>query len=289
MPYYAPMSATYFHNSEILDLPIYDAAIVQTAFENIAIHSSIEFNFPQGGCQQRAQLISMLLEKKFKITHYKIWLFAPVTLAVGDTRTLFIDDVIGLTPNNKIEWNYHVAPVLRLQVGNTIQTMVIDPSINIQAPILLVTWLESIGNSEVSKYSFLSPKKYFFYCCYNSNNIITPIFDGTFFDYEPAVKENLTMEKGLAMNDLAIAIFHKYIKPLKHTEIEAEQLMLHDLKSIFGNTTALDLLFSQNTSGTTDNTTHRYVMTHYSTIMQEARILFSERLAYWTNFTNTLL
>jgi hypothetical protein len=283
------MEPIYFPNADLSYLKTYDLATIQHAFNSIAHDSQIEFNFPQGGCQQRAQMMSMLLAKKCNIDHCKIWLFPPVALYVGDVRTLFIEDKNGLTPNNRIEWNYHVAPVVQVQCENKVNTMIIDPSINCNEPVLLDKWFSSIGNSSISKYSFLLPDKYFFYCCYTSSNMLTTLFDGTFFDYENPVKDDLTMEKGLAINDMAIKIFHKHIWPLIPSENEADKIKLEDLKAIFGNTTALDLLFSQNISGYTDNTIHRYVITYYSDIINEARAIFNERLTYWTNVTNALL
>jgi hypothetical protein len=283
------MAPTYFSNADLSYLKIYDLPTIQHAFDIIAHHSQIEFNFPQGGCQQRAQIMSMLLTKKFNIDHCKVWMFPPVALYFGDSRTLYIEDKNRLTLNNKIEWNYHVAPVVQVRCQNEVNTLVIDPSINCNEPTLLNEWFHRIGNSDVSKYTFLLPDKYFFYCCYTSNNMLTTLFDGTFFDYENPVKDDLTMEKGLAINDMAIIISGKYLQPLIFSEIEADKIKLEDLKSIFGNTTALDLLFSQNISGYAGNTTHRYVITHYSEIIREARIIFNERLTYWTSVTNELL
>lgn len=283
------MIPAYFPNAELSYLKIYDAATVQQAFDAIAHHSQIEFNFPQGGCQQRAQMMSMMLAKIFTMDHCKVWLFPPVALYVGDERTLYIEDKTGLTYNGKIEWNYHVAPVVQVRSGNGVHTMVIDPSINSNEPILLNKWFAAIGNSGAGKYSFLLPDKYFFYCCYTSGNILTTIFDGTFFDYENPMKDNLAMEKGLALNDMAISIFRKYIQPLAASENEVDKIKFNDLKEIFGNTTALDLLFSQNISGYSFNTTQRYIVTYYSNIINEARAILNERISYWTQVTNTLL
>ena len=283
------MSPTYFPNAALSHLKVYDKTTIEQAFHSIANKSAIEFNFPQGGCQQRAQIMSMLLEKRFGIAHYKIWLFPPSALHIGDTRALYIPDKNKLTPGNIIEWNYHVAPVVQVHHEGETQTMVIDPSINRQEPLFLPQWFAAIGNSDISKYSFLTPDKYFFYCCYTSNNMLTTIFDGSFFNYENPVKDNLAMEKGLAVNDIAMHIFHKYLEPLMTSAKEADKTRLADLKDIFGNTTALDLLFAQNISGYTPTTTHRYVITHYSDLVNEARALFNERLIYWTQVTNTLL
>jgi hypothetical protein len=167
--------------------------------------------------------------------------------------------------------------------------MVIDPSINCKEPVLLDQWFAAIGNSHVSKYSFLLPDKYFFYCCYNSSNVLTTIFDGTFFNFENPVKDDLAMEKGLAINDMAIKIFYKHIKPFILSKDASDKIKLEDMKAIFGNTTALDMLFSQNISGYSENTMHRYVLTYYSDIINEARTIFNERLTYWTAVTNALL
>ncbi len=283
------MSPIYFPNAALSHLKVYDIATIEKAFNSIAHESAIEFNFPQGGCQQRAQIMSMLLDKRFGIDHYKIWLFPPSALNIGDTRALYIPDKNKLTPGNIIEWNYHVAPVVQVEYDGEVHTMVIDPSISRYEPLLLPQWFAAIGNSDISKYSFLTPDKYFFYCCYTSNNLLTPVFDGTFFNYENPVKDNLAMEKGLAVNDIAIHIFHKYLQPLMASADEADKSRLADLKDIFGNTTALDMLFAQNLSGYTPNTTHRYILTYHSDIINEARALFNERLAYWTGVTNTLL
>lgn len=283
------MEATYFHNADLSYLNTYDLATIQRLFDNIVHEFEIEFTYPQGGCQQRAQIMSMLLSKKFNTDHCKVWLFPPIALYIGDNRTLFIEDVNHLTPNNRIEWNYHVAPIVQVKNGDEVNTMVMDPSIDSTRPLLLSDWLSAIGNSEVSKYSFLLPDKYFFYCCYNSTNTLSTIFDGTFSNFENSVKDDLTMEKGLAINDIAVKIYHKYIEPLKSSQDEKDMTRLQDLKDIFGNTGALDMLFSQNISGATVNTTHRYVVTNYSEIINDAKRMFNERLSYWTKITNNLL
>jgi hypothetical protein len=283
------MKPVYFPNAQLSYLKSYTPAAIQEAFDWIAHHSQIEFNFPQGGCQQRAQIMSMFLKKKFNIDHCKVWLFPPVALYMGDGRTLFMEDKNEMTPNNRIEWNYHVAPVVRSLSGDVLTTMVIDPSINNKEPLPLDNWFAAIGNSSVSKYSFLLPDKYFFYCLYTSNDMLTTLFDGTFFNYDNSLIDDLAVEKGLAINDMAIKIIHKHIKPLLISTHEAGKIKLNDLKDIFGNTTALDLLISQNISAFSHNSKHRYAITHYSEIISEARNIFNQRLTYWTHITNGLL
>jgi hypothetical protein len=145
-------------------------------------------------------------------------------------------------------------------------------------------WLALIGNSSISQYSFLLPDKYFF-----NSSAMNNLFDGTFSDFEYLVKDDLTLEKGLAVTDMAMHIFYKYIQPLQQAQQDVDYNKLEDLKAIFGNATALDLLFSQGISGYTPNTSHRYIVTQYADIVQEAKQFFLERVLYWTNITNGLL
>lgn len=278
----------YFLTDNYIAQEIYGQREISKAFDYI-LQSEIDFDFPQGGCQQRAQIMSMILQKKFSVQHCKVWLFAPAALYEGDTRTLFVEDKNKLSPNNIVEWNYHTAPAVLVKNADKIETFIVDPSVNKTEPIILADWFAKIGNSGVSSYTFARPENYFFNCRYNENNELTNIFDGTFFEFMNPVKDNLLMEKGLAVNDMAMQIFHKYIQPLLNDPGEENEIKLSDLKEIFGNSTVLDLLFSQNMSGYTINTSQRYVITNYGDIMQEAKALFNQRLVFWTAFSNALI
>ncbi len=267
----------------------YSYQIVKDAFDSIVQSSQIDFDFVQGGCQQRAQLISMLLYRKFNIEHSKIWMFSPAALYFNDPRTFFTEDKNKLSPLNTINWNYHVAPAILVDDNEQVNFYVIDPCINNNVPILMDTWFNSIGNSETGQYSFYKPEKYFFNCLVTSDNKITNVFDGSFVEYINPDKDNLVMEKGLAINDTAMAIYRKYIKPLMDKGAEENNTELEDLKAIFGNATAMDMLLSQNISGYTNNTTHRYAITRYGDILLEAKKIFNERLVFWTKCVNELL
>lgn len=284
------MGPAYLPYYDVTKQIFYSISAIKEAFDYISYSSAIEFDFPQGGCQQRAQIMSLILSKKFNIQHSKIWLFAPAALYENNAVTLFVEDKNKLSPDNTVNWNYHLANAVRVQKeSGEIDTLIIDPSINRNKPLTINEWFAAMGNSNTGQYSYLTPEYYFFNCKYNINNEITTVFDGTFFEFMNPVKDNLLMEKGLAVNDMAMTIYHKYIEPLMQSVKEEDKKRLNDLKDIFGNSTALDLLFSQNMSGYTDNTTHRYVITHYSEIMKEAKMIFSDRLIFWTIFSNTLL
>lgn len=276
---------TYFHNADLNYLPVYPYQVVEDVFNQLATASNIQFSYPQGGCQQRAQLMSMMLTKNHAIQHCKVWLFAPVTLYDNDNRTLYIKDVNNLTNEEDIQWNYHVAPIVQVQLNGNIIPMVIDPSINYKAPHQLNDWFAGIGNSDISKYTFMLPDKYFFNCVYNNSNQITTIFDGSFYNYEEDDKNDLTLEKGLALNDVSITIFENYIQP----DATNHSQRIYDLKEIFGNATAMDLLFAQKISGQTPQTKLRYALSNYPQIMHEAQQLFNERVVYWMGITNKLI
>ncbi len=263
----------------------YTKSDLEFAFDFLAKKVPVTFDYPQGGCQQRSHLLSLILLKKFKIEHRKIWLFAPSALFENDNRSLFIEDKNQISYNNLVYWNFHTAPAIKIKnTQNSFDWYIIDPSLEAQRPLLIHEWLLKIGNSELSKYTFLRPEKYFFNCKYNDFSQLTNVFDGTFFEYVNPAKDNLMMEKGLAMNDMAMQIYDSFIKPLmtKNDNIDLQQLT--DLKDVFGNATALDMIFAQNISGFTENTSYRYVLNNYGKIIKEAKNIFHQRLLFWTNY-----
>jgi hypothetical protein len=266
----------------------YNALELQQVFNSI-YKTGIEFNFPQGGCQQRAQIMSMLLEQVYKIEHCKVWLFSPSDLYFKDNRKLIISDKNNLSKNNQIAWGYHVAPVVLVEQDNRVDTMVLDPSIKCSGPIVLRDWLKSIQNSDISKYTFLNSDRYFFNAQYDQSGNLTTVINGYFYEYDQASKDDLLVEKGLALNDMAMYMYKKHMKPLMDSATPTDQEKLNDLKAIFGNATVLDCLFSQNTSPKSKATTQRYAISHYPELIKEAKNVFNDRLIYWTTLTNKLI
>lgn len=281
------MNPEYFINADPALLKAYSYEDAQKAFDYIVNECCVEFDYPQGGCQQRAQIISLILQQKFNIDHFKLWLFSPAALTLYDCRTLYINDANQFSENNTIEWNYHVVPMININTANGIQQMVIDPSLDKNKLLSLTDFFAAIGNSNISKYTFLLPDKYFFNTSI-VNNQPTAVFDGSFSNYDDYIKNDLTVEKGLASNNMAMKIFHEHVQPLQQKNDAKDAKRLNDLKAIFGNATAADLLFSQNLSGNSENTTLRYVTATYPEIIDEARTIFYERLKFWTAFTNNL-
>jgi hypothetical protein len=167
--------------------------------------------------------------------------------------------------------------------------MVLDPSIKCSGPIVLRDWLKSMQNSNVSKYTFLNSDRYFFNAQYDQSGNLTTVINGYFYEYDQASKDDLLVEKGLALNDMAMYMYKKHMKPLMDSALPEDQEKLNDLKAIFGNATVLDCLFSQNTSPKSKATTQRYAISHYPELIKEAKDVFNDRLIYWTTLTNKLI
>lgn len=280
------MWPTFIATDDITQQKTYSFQTLKAAFDDIVQTSGLDFDFSQGGCQQRAHVISLLLQKRYAIEHSKVWLFAPAALYNGNVETFFIEDKNKLAPDNIVNWNYHVAPAVLIKENGQENFYIVDPNINKECPLLIGNWFNGIGNSCAGRYSFYSADKYFFNSLYTKDNSITNVFDGTFIPYDKPDTDDLTIEKGLAINDAAMHVCRNYIAPLQY---ESDNPKLQDLKDIFANSTALDLLISQNISGNTPNTTHRYVITHYSDILLDAKRVFYERLVHWTVYMNELM
>lgn len=276
----------YNPNAKVDSIAVYEMPKIKSVFKKIANESGIEFNYPQGGCQQRAQIMSMLLSKEHKIEHFRVWLFAPINLDKNSSVKLEIKDKNNFDVSGKIEWNYHVAPVVRITTNNKVENFVIDPSLNSSEPMLLTEWFKAIGNSSSSKYTFLNSDKYFFNTQLNSS-----VISGFFYNFEGYGRDNLTLEKGLSLNDVAMSVFKKHITPFNNSSDAAVLTKTKALKTVFGNATTIEKVISENSSGNNgafEYTTHRYLFTNYPEIIMEARKLYQERISFWTSKTNKL-
>lgn len=257
-------------------LKSYSSQEIDTAFKTI-IDSDIYFDYPQGGCQNRAEIIHIYLAHKLKIEHAKIWIFAPVNLYPNDNRHLEINDPNGNAKNGVITWKYHVAPaVIRKNFDGKKDTLIIDPSINNKKPMLLNEWLGSMGNSDVSKYTFLESKWYMF----NTKNQ-SSVINGFFYPYESHFYEDFhrsTMERGLAANDLAEYMMKKLEDGYVDTNGRIKQL-LSNQDNIYNFFMNPYWIFE----GRAD------LLANHSNFMRKAEEFYWKRLAFWKEKTNKLL
>jgi len=231
--------------------------------------------------------MSLILGNKLKISHSKIWLFSPNNLSQFDQRKLEIDDKNYLAPNDVIKWNYHVAPCVLVTKNNKTDTLIIDPALNKSKPIKISDWLSSIRNSKDSKYTFLNPDWYFFYT-ENTGKVITGGYYKFAIDnnYCADNYRNLTLEKSLAINDLAIYVLNKYLIILRNSNVQADNDKLASLKRVFGNVDVLTEFFGKLNSycGATvsDNISLKLFCQNHETIMSDAMIFYITRLSFWT-------
>lgn len=279
-----------YNSSELNDVPNarldaikeIEYSRLSEVFREIVANSEIEFNYPQAACQQRTQYLSMLLTKKYKVEHFRVWLFSPSNLYQNRKELLEIDDPNGLL-NEKITWAYHVAPAVK----SNGKIYVIDPSLDMQKPMLLEDWFKPIGNSKISEYSFLNSEFYFFNRNRNANGNFTNI-NGYFYRFEGLAKDNLLVEKGLAVNDTAMTIYRKYLLPLKKSNKEIDNQNFNELKKIFGNYSTLEKFLLTNTDRQFYNE-YAHIYTKYNEISDEAVKTYLTRLIFWTKKTNELL
>lgn len=260
---------------DISELKTYSKPEVNEVFQKIANESGMEFRYPQGGCQQRAEMMHQLLDG-LGIEHAKVWLFAPIDFEHGNSTQLEIKDENGLAPNNTIKWGYHVAPCIIRKGINNVDTLVIDPSIRKDSPMLLDEWLKSMKNSNVSKYTFLDSKYYFFNTQNNGNS---PVINGYFYSYEPVegwvtMYDNATVERELAVNDVAMFLKEKLDNGYPDSKGEIKQLL--------GSVENLISLYSgQQRCNQLDGISMRVLLKKHSKLMKESMDYYSQRVEFW--------
>ena len=287
-----PCSTCPNYTANLAQLPHYRPDQIQTAFKLLTT-SGIQFNFPQGGCQNRAEMMSLLLARTAHIQHCRVWLFPPANLTPDATTKLELPDKNRLAPGNTIEWFYHVAPCVLVDRPSGVDTLVLDPALNARQPLKLDAWLSLITNAEVSKYTFLASDWYFFLT--NANRL-----SGEFYKFELDPRycggdsyRNLTMERSLAINDMAIYIFQKYLVPLRTSPRSSDAASYAELQKLFGNVSALEAFFSngQGYCGKTpdNNVSIRHFYAAYPTLLADAQTYYIQRVGYWAQRSTVLL
>lgn len=250
-----------------------------TVFDKLTNQHHIEYDYAHGGCQHRAHIMSLLLNT-YRIEHSKVWLFAPVDLYADKSDVLYFTDTHGLSNKKTIEWNYHVAPIVLTEnkTPGKLDTLVLDPTIEKTRPLYLKEWFDKIGNSQISKYTFINPNQYFFYVNQEAGkDKQSTVINGCFYEYDGYSKDHFIIEKGLALNDIAMMVYRKYIQPWQNGATPSDKLKA--LKWLIGNTKILDLIFVKKKP-----ISHPKVSAAIDInkdIIEETRIAFKERLSFW--------
>jgi hypothetical protein len=231
-------------------------------FEDI-IEANIPFGYQQANCHNISHYISLLLESK-GYNSGKIWAFAPVVYSINNPRLISFIDKKKMSPTGKIDWGYHVAPIIKVRIGTKVRKMVIDPGLFPKNIVHYRTWLAKLKTRKLI-YLIMDSEWYLYNSSmipnsqiqYNSNEFSDPIKPNLqlpewfsdklitdFFKYEDDALQQHWIEKGLAVNDTAIAFYDTEIKPILHNKHQLE--LLFDYKMLVGNVFNFETIFRDN-------------------------------------------
>lgn len=147
----------------------------------------------------------------------KIWAFSPSIYTLMWDAKLSTDNP--LFEDEKINWDYHVAPVLSIQNGDKIDTVVIDFSFENTKFISYQEWLSRL-NCPQAIYTIIDDDYFLFYTLeglkltgdryqdYTTPSNLPKIITGHF--YYLGITDKQSIPSGLAYNELAIHLVKKY-------------------------------------------------------------------------------
>ncbi|MDD5150416.1 MAG: protein-glutamine glutaminase family protein [Flavobacterium sp.] len=254
------------------------------------LKSGIPFGYQQANCHNISHYISILLESKgYRCA--KIWAFAPVVYSTSSSRLITFTDKKNISPTGKIDWGYHVAPILQVRIGTKVRKMVIDPGL-FKTPVRYRTWLAKLKTRKLI-YLIMDSEWYLFNSSMITNlqlqqniDIIQPnvklpdwfsdklITD--FFKYEDDALEQHWIEKGLAVNETAMAFYTNEIKPLLHSKIHLD--LVNDYKMLVGNVFNFETIFRDNNWNYEMDDTFQY---NHQDIIAKYREIYSSNLIKW--------
>lgn len=197
------------------DLKIIESAQMERAFELIRMEN-IEFRYLNGSCEDRAHFISILLRNN-GIDCGKVWNFAPAKYTFLSNELFQVEDPFSIAKD--LTWGYHVAPyILSENEHGEIIKMVIDQSFDEFGFITEQDWVDKMNCPQAIQLH-TDIDSYLFNTVYG--HISEPIFSyethyGTPLDIPSIITGNFWqlyigddyVQKGLAINDLAIEIFN---------------------------------------------------------------------------------
>ncbi len=234
----------------------YTASIL---FEQIQ-NAGIPFGYQQANCHNIAHYISLLAESQ-GIILAKIWAFTPGIYTSHGSGIISFIDQNRLSPTGKIDWVYHVAPVLLVEENGLLTKMAIDPVLFPNGPVPYKIWLAKIKTRKLI-YLIMDAEWYLFNTSHAQQsqleffdestdepmqpNITFPSWFANkcvtdFFKYEDDSKQNCWLEKGLAINDTASLFYENEIKPI--LEDPYQTALLKDYRDLVGNVLNFEAVF----------------------------------------------
>ncbi|MEP7094422.1 MAG: protein-glutamine glutaminase family protein, partial [Flavobacterium sp.] len=263
-----------------------DLDTANTLFSEI-IKSGLPFGYQQANCHNISHYIKLLLESK-GYQCAKIWAFAPVVYSMTSSRLISFADKKNISPTGKIDWGYHVAPVIKVRIGTKVRKMVIDPGLFPKSPVRYRTWLAKLKTRNII-YLIMDSEWYL----YNSSMIPNSQFHSKsnelsdedppnielpewfsdklvtdFFKYEEDALEQNWIQHGLAVNETAMAFYNAEIKPILNSK--RHQDLVADYKMMVGNVFNFETVFRDRNSNDEMNvefqTKHQDIIAQYREI-----------------------
>lgn len=191
----------------------------------------------------------------------KIWAFTPGIYSQSSSKLISFTDRKKLSPTGKIDWGYHVAPVLLVQEGKKVRKKVIDPVLFPKGPVGYRAWLAKLKTKRLL-YLIMDPEWYLFNSSSFPNsqeelweldepvlskpNVTFPDWFSDklitdFFKYEEDSKQNHWLEKGLAINETASKFYQSEIIPLLNKPSKTD--LLQDYRNLVGNVFNFETVF----------------------------------------------
>ncbi|WP_264564237.1 protein-glutamine glutaminase family protein [Flavobacterium sp. N3904] len=281
---------------------IIDKNTVNTLFFEI-IKSGIPFGYQQANCHNISHYICLLLESK-GYQCAKIWAFAPVVYSMNSSRLITFIDKKNMSPTGKIDWGYHVAPILQVRIKNKVRKMVVDPGLFPKGPVRYRTWLAKLKTRKLI-YLIMDSEWYLFNSSIIPNSQLQPNLNEfseviepnvklpdwfsdklitDFFRYEEDSFNQHWIEKGLAVNETAVAFYNTEIKPILNSNLH--QNLVQDYKMLVGNVFNFETIFRDNNWNYEMNddfqSKHLEVIAKYRNIYSANLIKWQENLVLLT-------
>lgn len=209
--------------------------------------------------------------------------------STNSSLLISLPDKKNISPTGKIDWGYHVAPILEVRLGNKIRKMAIDPGL-FKSPVRYRTWLAKLDtpniiflimDSEWYLYnSSMIPNSQLKNNSDNQNLQLPEWFSDKlitdFFKYENDALTQNWVEKGLAVNETALAFYNAEIKPI--LDLPQYEDLVNDYKMLAGNVFNFETIFRDNNW---NNEMNQDFQLKHQDIIAKYREIYSSNLTKW--------
>lgn len=263
------------------------------------MNAALPYAYQQANCHNVSHYIYMLLQSKGVICS-KIWTFSPGLYSTSSSKLISFTDKKRLSPTGKIDWGYHVAPILHVQKGNQVSEMVIDLGLFPEGLVTYKTWLNKLKTKNLL-HLIMDAEWYLFTSSMIPNyelhsnpeftqdqNVDLPYFFwdkliNDFFKYEEESKQNSWLPKGLAINETAISFYDNEIAPILN--IKSKKALAQDYKNLVGNVFNFETVFRDD-MWNTDMTPE--FQEKYKNIILKYVAIYTTNVSKWENLVSKL-